>query len=55
MFVHFTDVNECSILNGDCEHVCTDFIGGHNCSCFDGFLLQSNERNCSGLFVVIFL
>ncbi len=46
----FSDVNECSIQNGDCEHQCTDFTGGHVCSCFKGFLLLSNAigHNCTG-------
>ncbi len=43
----FSDVNECSIQNGYCEHLCTDFTGGHVCSCFNGFLL-SNGHNCTG-------
>ncbi len=40
-------MNECSIENGDCEHLCTDFPGGHVCSCFNGFFL-TNVYNCTG-------
>ncbi len=40
-------MNECSIQNGDCEHLCTDFTGGHVCSCFNGSIL-TNGHNCNG-------
>ncbi len=42
-----SDVNECSFMNGYCEHLCTDITGGHICSCFNGFLV-TNRHNCTG-------
>ena len=49
-----TDVNECSVLNGGCEHECTNLIGSYECSCNEGFALGDNERNCMGKYVFIF-
>ena len=29
--------NECSQLNGGCEHICVPTPKGHRCACWDGF------------------
>jgi len=35
--------------NGNCSHNCTNLIPGHQCSCLDGFILDSDDnRTCSG-------
>lgn len=44
----FTDINEC--LASPCyktNSVCTNFIGGYNCSCTNGFILGANNV-CKG-------
>ena len=42
------DIDECLTSNGGCEHRCNNSIGSIECSCFDGFRLDSNGLNCSG-------
>ncbi len=43
----FTDVNECLIGNGGCEHNCTNTAGNFSCSCDIGYSLDNNLLNCS--------
>ena len=43
-----TDKDECSLANGGCQHVCTNTMGSYQCSCNDGFKLDSNGLTCSG-------
>lgn len=43
-----SDTDECATNNGQCEHNCTNTVGGHNCSCFAGFrMLDDNDFNCT--------
>ena len=44
-----SDVRECDTDNGGCDHICTDFLGGYNCSCRSGFRTDGNR--CTGMFV----
>ena len=44
-----SDVRECDTDNGGCNHICTDFPGGYNCSCRSGFRTDGNT--CTGMFV----
>ena len=44
----FTDVNECSTNNGGCGDICTNSVGGFECSCQAGFQLGPDQRICSG-------
>ena len=44
-----SDVRECDTNNGGCDHICTDFLGGYNCSCRSGFRTDGNT--CTGMFV----
>ena len=41
-----TDVDECVNNNGGCAHTCTNFVGGFNCSCNDGFQLMNDKTSC---------
>uniref|UniRef100_A0A0K8V5N2 Fibrillin-2 n=1 Tax=Bactrocera latifrons TaxID=174628 RepID=A0A0K8V5N2_BACLA len=41
------DIDECSILNGNCSHFCMNFPGSFQCSCPPGFTLSSvDNRTC---------
>ena len=42
------DVDECASSNGGCEQVCSNRDGSYECSCRDGFLLNSNGMTCRG-------
>ncbi len=46
-----TDINECSVNNGGCEHTCTNSEGNFSCSCNSGYELDSNGFNCSGKYM----
>ena len=41
------DIDDC--INSDCEHNCTNTDGSYTCSCYNGYSLDSNGRNCSGI------
>ena len=47
VFYYSSDVNECDIHLGGCEHVCSNTVGNFICSCFSGFELDPNGLNCS--------
>ena len=42
------DTNQCTTGNGGCDHTCTDLIPGRECSCDDGYVLESDGKTCSG-------
>ena len=43
-----TDVDECSNGTNDCDHTCTNTIGGYTCSCHQGYLLYNDSATCNG-------
>ena len=43
-----TDINECLNNDGGCSHNCTNTVGSYLCKCPDGYVLQSNNRDCEG-------
>ena len=46
---HFPlDVNECSVRNGDCDHICKNKQGSFECRCKVGYKLHSDKKTCSG-------
>ena len=46
------DVNECSVLNGDCSQLCTNTIGSYFCTCISGYFLTVNNKTCNGESVI---
>ena len=44
------DIDECSTSNGGCDQVCTNTVGSFNCSCADGFSLNTDRATCDGQF-----
>ena len=43
-----SDVDECAVLNGGCEHYCTNLNGTHQCSCQEGYTLEGQPlRQCT--------
>lgn len=43
-----TDIDECELHNGGCEHFCRNTIGSFECNCRKGFKLLTDERSCQG-------
>lgn len=41
-----TDIDECSLNNGGCEHTCTNVPGSYRCDCNEGFILRSDAKHC---------
>ena len=43
------DINECDDSNGGCEQTCQNTQGSFYCSCWNGYGLDANKYNCSGI------
>lgn len=43
-----SDINECSLNNGGCEHGCENTVGGFECFCHPGYKLHWNKKDCIG-------
>ena len=37
-----TDIDECELDNGGCDHLCVNEEGSYHCECFEGFQLEMN-------------
>ena len=49
-----TDIDECDVDNGECEHLCNNIDGSYYCSCHHGYqLLENDTFNCTGMSVAI--
>ena len=44
-----SDINECAVDNAGCRQVCNNLPGSYACSCNDGYQLDEDEHNCSGM------
>ena len=42
------DIDECK-ENHTCDQICINTNGSYYCSCYGGFVLQHDNRNCEGL------
>jgi len=42
----FLDVDECLASSGGCDQQCSNSVGSFECSCTEGFTLDSNGRSC---------
>lgn len=40
------DVDDCTLLENDCDHICHNFEGGYRCSCEEGYVLLADNRTC---------
>ena len=41
---HFTDIDECIVYNGGCDHNCTNTPGSFECSCDPSYVLASADN-----------
>ncbi|KAJ8980749.1 hypothetical protein NQ317_013754 [Molorchus minor] len=44
--VFFTDMDECAINHGGCQHDCMNTVGSYICTCHNGYTLHENGRDC---------
>ena len=50
-FGFYTDINECEGVN-ECEQICINTDGSHECSCRQGFELAADARSCNGKHLI---
>ena len=43
---NISDINECAVSNGGCQHQCHNTAGSYYCSCPTGFSLSEDEHFC---------
>ena len=58
MYVHvyavsLIDLNECLNNNGGCAQICTNIDGSYQCSCRNGFTLNTDGFNCNGIVLYL--
>ena len=46
-----SDVIECDEDNGSCSQICINTEGSYECSCRNGYVLDSDGHNCSGTYI----
>ena len=44
----FSDINECEVLNGGCQHTCVNTEGSYHCECLPGYMLANDGTTCTG-------
>ncbi|XP_066264276.1 matrilin-2-like [Branchiostoma lanceolatum] len=44
------EIDECEIYNGGCAQICSNTIGSFQCSCEDGFSLNSDGFTCHAIY-----
>ncbi|GAA6077128.1 multiple epidermal growth factor-like domains protein 6 isoform X3, partial [Tachysurus ichikawai] len=44
-----SDINECLVHNGGCQHKCVNTRGSFHCQCDPGFRLHVDRRTCIGV------
>ena len=48
LIILYTDINECALNNGGCQHKCINTDGSYYCSCDTGYDLQQDKLSCQG-------
>ncbi|XP_078077604.1 growth arrest-specific protein 6-like [Mustelus asterias] len=43
------DVDECTVSNGGCQHICSNMVGSYQCLCEEGFTKESDGRRCQDI------
>ena len=47
-----SDIVECDDNNGGCSQICNNTEGSYECSCRNGYVLDNDQSNCSGTFIL---
>ena len=50
IYTSHTDLNDCSINNGNCQQICRNLPGGKQCDCVPGSQLNPDKLTCSGMY-----
>ena len=49
------DVDECQTDNGGCAQTCNNIDGSYECSCQDGYELDSDNHTCTGMYYIMLI
>ncbi|PHJ26055.1 calcium binding egf domain-containing protein, partial [Cystoisospora suis] len=44
-----SNIDECAVGIAGCEQICKDFSPGYACSCYDGYRLKPNGKECEDI------
>ncbi|CAH1176432.1 unnamed protein product [Phaedon cochleariae] len=44
--IYFTDMDECAVNHGGCQHDCLNTLGSYVCTCHNGYTLHENGHDC---------
>ena len=45
------DIDECFEGTDNCSQICTNTEGSFTCECYDGYLLDTDEATCNGMYL----
>ena len=45
----FADIDECAEGTSGCQHICTNYDGGFDCSCYSGYEINTDLKTCRGI------
>ena len=48
-FIFVTDIPECSVDKGGCDHICTEKPGSYECKCNPGYKLGADQHACESM------
>ena len=48
------DNNECLTNKGGCSQICNNTVGSYFCDCSEGYVLDADKHNCSGIIKAFF-
>ena len=51
MLIFYSDINECEQGLDRCDHNCANTVGSYNCTCMDGYELESDNYTCTGGYI----
>ena len=47
-FISFSDIDECAVGNGGCDHTCVNKPGSFECQCKERYALADDNKTCTG-------
>ena len=49
------DIDECTLETDNCSQTCTNTVGGFNCGCNSGFVLDADGATCNGMYTNMYI